>query len=261
MSTTVHFLSGLPRSGSTLLGSLLSQNTRIHVTPTSPLLDLLCLTNENLNSLSNNYTYDRSVDNKLYKSIVNTYYGQFGKPIVIDKHRGWPRNVVPAIECITEHPKIICTYRPISEVITSYLVLIEKQQGNNFVDRDLLSIKQARNTENRAKRLWESYVSDPYNSLVHGLTNHKNNIHLVSYDDLTSRPIETLQKIYDFLHEDYYHHNIHDITNACAEDKDVAWGLAGLHDIRPKLNKISRPPASVLGPYLKSYYDQFNITP
>ena len=35
-SPKIHFLSGLPRSGSTLLGALLRQNPRIHASMTSP---------------------------------------------------------------------------------------------------------------------------------------------------------------------------------------------------------------------------------
>ena len=36
----MHFLSGLPRSGSTVLAALLNQRNDIHVTPTSGLIDI-----------------------------------------------------------------------------------------------------------------------------------------------------------------------------------------------------------------------------
>jgi hypothetical protein len=38
---TLYFLGGLPRSGSTLLGSLLNQHSDIYVSPTSPLGDVV----------------------------------------------------------------------------------------------------------------------------------------------------------------------------------------------------------------------------
>ena len=38
---TFYFLAGLPRSGSTVLASILNQNPEVYVTPTSPMLDLL----------------------------------------------------------------------------------------------------------------------------------------------------------------------------------------------------------------------------
>ena len=37
----IYFLVGLPRSGSTLLANILAQHPRIHVTPTSGVVDML----------------------------------------------------------------------------------------------------------------------------------------------------------------------------------------------------------------------------
>ena len=48
---TLYFLSGLPRSGSTLLGSILSQHSKLQATPTSPLADLLCWIDEGFSKL------------------------------------------------------------------------------------------------------------------------------------------------------------------------------------------------------------------
>lgn len=41
MNKQLSFLGGLPRSGSTVLASLLSQNPELYVSPTSPLLGLM----------------------------------------------------------------------------------------------------------------------------------------------------------------------------------------------------------------------------
>ena len=257
---TIHFLSGLPRSGSTLLGSLLAQNKNVYVTPTSPVLDLLCFTNEAFNRLNNNYTYKETIDVDIYKAIIDTYYGQYTEQVIIDKHRGWPRNVLPAMKCVTPYPKIVCTHRPISEIITSYIVLMNKQKGDNFVDNHLIQKRIPITTEARAKCLWENYISDPYNSLRHGLDNHKGHIHLVSYDEIISSPSDTIYRINSFLDLDTIENNYDNIQNVCAEEKDAAWGLNDLHSIRPMLNKISTHPHDILGPFLSSYYDKFNIS-
>ena len=98
----IFFLSGLARSGSTLLGSILSQNPDIHVTPTSPMLDLLCFTNQALNTVEEQYTYDhKTVSDNIYNGLIESFYKNIDKPIIIDKHRGWPKNVVPASQFIT----------------------------------------------------------------------------------------------------------------------------------------------------------------
>jgi len=262
MKKSIFFLSGLPRSGSTLLGSILGQNSKITVTPTSPLLDLLCLNNEAFSKLNSNYTFNvESVSNDVYGAIIDSYYNQFKTDIVFDKHRGWPRNIIPAKMFVSFNPKIICTVRPISEVITSYikLIIINKQE-DNFVDNTLRSKRLHISTENRAKVLWEEYISDPYQSTMYGIKNYSECLHLVNYDDLVQTPIETMKKIYDFIGlDEYKNYNFNNIDNVCAETKDKAWGLDNLHNIRSKLEKTSTNPKEILGEYLTNYYNKFNI--
>lgn len=258
----LYFLAGLPRAGSTLTGAILSANPSITVTPTSPLLDLLCYTNEAFEKLNEKYTYDsKTVSANVYHGIVNSFFENIQTPIIIDKHRGHPRNVNPLKMFVLPNPKIICTVRPIPDVIASYIKLIEKnKQPDNFVDNDLRNKNMHINTANRAKVLWENYISDPYQSMLFGLKNHRENLHIVEYDRLVKDPVDTLKKIYAFLNLLWYDkHQFSDIHNACAEGKDAAWGLENLHKIRPKLEKQSTPPEEILGPFLTDYYSQYNL--
>ncbi len=257
------FLSGLPRSGSTLLGSILSQHPDIHVTPTSPLSDLLCLIDENFSRLDIQYTYDKEdITYNTYSSLLNNFYNHIQKGHVIDKHRAWPRNVKSLETFLDTEPKIICTNRRISEIIASYILLINKNnQTDNFVDNFLRQANKEITLDNRVEALWKNYVSDPYESTVYGLTHHRKNIHVVNYDDLMNEPQKCLDKIYDFLCLDYYDHNFNDILNTCAEEKDAAWGLDNLHKIRPKLERTSPPPEEIIGKENTNLFDKFNINP
>ena len=103
------------------------------------------------------------------------------------------------------------------------------------------------NNSNRAEYLWRFYVSDPYESLVCGLRNFRENIHLVEYNNLTQNPEQELQKIYEFLEIEPHQHNFSNIVNTCGEQKDNEWGLEKLHDIRPELKRISKSPEEVIG--------------
>jgi hypothetical protein len=51
----LYFLVGLPRSGSTLLASLLNQHPDVFASPTSPLMDLLCQTDRTMTALRQQY--------------------------------------------------------------------------------------------------------------------------------------------------------------------------------------------------------------
>lgn len=257
---TLYFLSGLPRSGSTLLGSILSQHPKLQATPTSPLADLLCWIDEGFSKLDIQYTYDKeSITYNTYSSILENFYNHIEKPCILDKHRGWCKNISSIEKFLNQRPKIIATNRRISEVLASYIILIEKNRTDNFVDAHLRRDGIPITTTNRIECLWKNYVCDPYQSLVYGLHHHSQNIHLVDYNDLMENPQETANKIYKFLEIESYEHDFSNILNTCAEDKDDAWGIDNLHQIRPKLQRTSPSPEEIIGEDSVKLYDRFNI--
>jgi sulfotransferase len=257
---TLYFLSGLPRSGSTLLGSILSQHPKLQSTPTSPLADLLCWIDNGFSKIDLQYTYDKEkIQYNTYNSILENFYNHIEKPCVLDKHRGWCKNVPSIEKFLKQKPKIIATNRRVSEILASYVILIEKNQSDNFVDAHLRREGKEITTDNRIECLWRNYVSDPYESLVYGLQNNSQNIHLVDYNNLTQNSEETIEKIYEFLEIESHSHDFSHILNTCAEDKDYAWGIDNLHKIRSKLQRTSPPPEEVIGEENTKLYDKFNI--
>jgi sulfotransferase len=256
---TVHFLSGLPRTGSTLLGSILAQNPRIHVTPTSPLYSLLVNANEHLNLLNRQYTFDQvAVGNRIYPALVEAVYADIAQPIIFDKHRGWPKHVPSISAYINAAPTIICTVRPIAEIITSYLVLAEADPSN-FIDAHLRTLDQPMTNESRAHLLWSSYLTTSYESLAQGLRTHPEQLLLVEYRDLVCRPAATLARLYEFCGLDSFEHRWTGIENRCAEAKDEAWGLKNLHTIRPTLGMQSTDPRAYLPRAAIEYFEQFDV--
>ena len=256
----LYFLSGLPRSGSTLLGSIISQHSLIQATPTSPLADLLCWIDDGFSKLDLQYTYDKEqITYNTYNSILYNFYNHIEKPYILDKHRAWCKNV-PSIErFLHQKPRIIATTRTIPEVLASYVILIEKNGTDNFVDAHLRREGKPITTDNRIECLWRNYVCDPYQSLVYGLTHHSQNIHLVDYNNLIQDPETELNQIYEFLEIEPHKHDLSSILNTCKEDKDDAWGIENLHNIRPKLQRTSPPAEEIIGEENVKLYDKFNI--
>jgi hypothetical protein len=96
--------------------------------------------------------------------------------------------------------------------------------------------------------------------MVVGIKNYRDFLHIVEYDLLVSRPNLVIDKIYKFLEIQEFIHDFQAIKNCCVEDKDGAWGLEGLHSIRPELEKTSTPANQILGQYLTDFYNQYNLT-
>ena len=258
---TLFFLSGLPRSGSTLLGSILSQHPKLQATPTSPLADLLCWIDEGFSKLDLQYTYDKqNITYNTYNSILENFYNHIEKPCILDKHRGWCKNVPSIEKFLHQTPKIIATNRRISEVLSSYILLIQRNnEGDNFIDAHLRREGKLITTDNRIECLWKNYICDPYESLVYGLQHNPQNIYLVDYNNLMKNPQQQLDKVYEFLGLETHSHNFSDILNTCAEEKDYEWGIENLHKIRPELKRTSPPPEEVIGEENTKLYDKFNI--
>lgn len=258
---TMYFLGGLPRSGSTLLGSLLNQHPDIYVSPTSPLGDVLTDIEKSFNKLDVQFTFDRkNISHNVYSSVLANFYNHIEKSIILDKHRFWGKNLDTVQKFLSNKPKIISTYRPIPEVLTSYISLIEKtKHENNFIDNHLKKDNLEINNFNRSHHIWRYYVSPSYESMVYGLTKYPDWIYMVNYNDLINNPQNVMKEIYNFLEVPNHENNFNNITNACAEQKDEAWGLKDLHTIRPELSKISQDPIDVIGKENVKLYSKFDI--
>lgn len=258
MQKKFYFLGGLPRSGSTLLGSILNQNPEVYVSPTSPLNDLYFRTERNFRELNEQFTYDVDrVSTNFYKKMHHIFYEHIDKPVIIDKHRGWTFNFLQVQKYIDPDPRIICTYRPLAEVIASFIKLANNDP-NNIIDRELRDLDREINNQHRAQHLWNHYVSDTYKYLRYGLENFHKNILIVRYDDLVADPASEVAKVYEFLGMPDHQHTFDNIVNSCPESKDAAWGYQGLHDIRPTISRASADPEELLGEELVDFFRKFD---
>ena len=106
-------MSGLPRSGSTLLTALLNQNPEIHASTNSPLLDTIHYTEEYLLKDSEQYKAHPNPEgaHKVLSSIPENYYCNTPQNIIVDKSRGWANQIECIQDYITKEPKIICPVR------------------------------------------------------------------------------------------------------------------------------------------------------
>ena len=121
---TLHFLSGLPRSGSTVLSSILNQNPEVYVTPTSPMLNVAVKMQEewrNDPTVKANY-YEEQARN-ITKAILPAFWQHRPEPIIIDKGRGWSKNMLTANALFEKKIKVIVVERFLPIVIWIRILL------------------------------------------------------------------------------------------------------------------------------------------
>lgn len=232
MNHNFFFLAGLPRSGSTLLSSILDQNPLIYAGGNSPIAQLMwdirvsCKTKASEQLKANSRT---SFEIDLMASIPDLYYNSVTKPYILDKCRNWTLsgNMKMIKECITPNPKIIVLLRPIQEVLASF-VSLKKNAGAN---KDEL--------ETYTQKLLTA-DSDPILKPIRGIEMAKNadpnNYLFLTYDQLIVYTSATLELIYKFLDLNFYNHNLNNIINNHPED-DSVYKMPTMHEIRPTISR------------------------
>lgn len=255
MNKTFYFISGLPRSGSTLLSSILNQNPRFYSGPSSPVVATM-LTLEN--SLSNDELFlaypkpDQA--REIISSVLPQFYSDRQEPVVFDKNRSWTvrMNYIPGYFDI--EPKVICPVRDTAEILTSFITMLRRNpyQVNgkiNFIDEMLVKNNIPLTDDNRCEFLASpdgilgQSVEGLRKALVEG---YDKSIHLIEYRDLVNNPVETLQKIYEFLGEQPFEHTFDNLENQNHEKDSVVYGLSDMHEVRSELKSISPNPREIL---------------
>ena len=266
MDKIFYFMAGLPRSGSTLLSTILNQNPRFYSGPSSPVLGVMFAIEQNFmgNELYHGYPKPDQV-REIIGSVPHHFYSDIEKPVVFDKNRAWTARV-PFIEgYIGQQAKIIVPVRRVDEILTSILTMIhrnpfqEGQERVNFVDEQLIKTNTPINDYNRCMYLLNSggIVYESLNAIKMGIDeNFRDKMHFVDYNDLVSNPGKTLEDIYDFLGENYYDHELDNLSNKHRENDLNTYGLGDMHEVHSKLEKISPSPESVLPEEILSLYEE-----
>jgi len=254
-SKTFYFMAGLPRSGSTLLSSLLNQNPRFYSGPSSPVVAAMKALEAELSNCELFISYPKPDQaRQMIASVLPQFYTDRDEPVIFDKNRSWTNNVeyIPGYMGIS--PKIICPVRDTAEILTSFISMIKRNPFHvagkvNFIDEMLIKSNIPITDENRCQ-----FLASPNGILgqsVDGLRKvlmegYDKNIHLVEYQDLVKSPGKTLKKLYNFLEEEFFEHDFEKIENVNRELDAQIYGISDMHEVRPTLESISKKPEDVL---------------
>lgn len=257
MAGKFHFISGLPRSGSTMLSAILRQNPRFHAGISSP---VAAFVEGILNQVSVGNEWAAQVDtNKrrtLLKGIFDNYYSDVDREVIFDTNRLWCAKM-PAILDLFPEAKIIATVRNVAWVMDS----IERlYQANPYENTRLFADGAERSTiytrvdalaqRNRLVGLGWSALKEAFYG------NHGESLLVVDYDLLAWRPAEVMPLIYKFLGEEPFEHDF-DHLDFDAPEFDNGLGVQGLHKVRSKVQVV--PRRSLLPPDLFEQYSKLSF--
>lgn len=258
---TYHLISGLPRSGSTLLCNILNQNPKFHATPTSGVLQMLLTIRNNWNKISA-FSAVRNEPAKLrvLRGMLHNFYSDVDQEIIFDKNRGWPGNF-ETIEALLEYkPKMLVTVRDVRDVLASFEQLWRKESRTGQTPQERGFPEEMKTITGRCEVLMRSSqpVGDAYNKMKDALLRgHGENMFFITFESLTKNPEEVMREVYDFLEEPYFEHDFENVEQSTKED-DFFHGFTDLHTIRQQVRPVASYWRDTLGSFAESF-GKFNF--
>lgn len=258
-SKTMHFISGLPRSGSTLLSALLRQNPRFHASMSSPVARLFASLLEQVSAGSEfSSLVTQEQRKRLLTGLFESFYAD--KPdnsVIFDTNRSWSSNMT-ALADLYPQAKVIACVRNVAWIMDS----IERlYRANPYENTRLFCDAIERNTvysrvdtlgmRNRLvgyswSALKEAFYGEQASALL-----------IVEYDLLARAPEKVLPLVYQFIGEPWYEGHDFNQVEFDAPEFDNALGLAGLHKVRQQVAYV--PRQSILPPDLFAQYQNMNF--
>ena len=247
-----YFISGLPRSGSTLLSGILKQNPDFYADIASPVQGLTGNSIDVITSGENNLNITEDQRKNLIYGIFYGYYKHIEKPVIFDSSREWTKRT-PFLKALFPYTKILCLVRDIVSILNSFEVLFNK---NYFYTKQINEKIFSENIFIRIQELFQREIFNYYSFLLEGYAMNPEMIMLIDYDNLCKTPEKTMRKVYEFLERPYYSHDFENVEYS-NENFDKSCKLKDLHTVKKKVEY--NPPRCILPPEIVQKYNEMNM--
>ncbi|WP_059014803.1 sulfotransferase [Mycobacterium sp. M26] len=227
----IHFISGLPRSGSTLLAALLRQNPRFQAGMSGPLAGLFDALLARM-SARNEYSVflDDAKRERILRGLFSSFYADAEADVVFDTNRAWCARM-PAIAQLFPEARVIACVREVSWIVDSIERLVQR---NVFSPSSIFNYSPGGTVYTRANGVVaaDGMVGAPYDALKQACYGEQaDRLLLVQYETLTTDPAKTMRAIYEFVGEPYFDHDFDHVEYDVTEFDSRA-GTPGLHTVR-----------------------------
>jgi sulfotransferase len=246
MNNAIHFISGLPRAGSTLLSALLKQNPKFRAGMTGP-VGTLVEAMQRAMSMSNETSVfiDDTQREALLRKIFETFHGDLpADHVSFDTNRMWCAKLALLAQLFPE-ARVICCVRDVASIVNSIERLVLE---NTLQPSGIFGFEPGGTVYSRAEGLGNGngMVGFAYNALRQAFYGpHSSRLLLVTYETLTRDPQRALSEVYRFLGKPAFKHDFKNIVFD-ADEFDRRLGTPNLHvvgrEVRVNTAKNLLPP-------------------
>jgi sulfotransferase len=236
-----HFISGLPRSGTTLLAAILNQNPRFRAGMTSPLADIMGAVMAEASS-KNDFSFDVSDAQRvaLLRGLVENFYSeQADAAAVFDTSRLWCSRM-QLLDTLFPGVKVIACVRQLAWVLDSMERLVRRQpvSVSKVFRFDTNTTVYSRIEALTDPRGMVGFAYQATKDAFYG-QHAQDHLLMLTYESLVRDPAAAMRAVYRFLGEPWFEHDF-DRIEYRADEFDARVGMPGLHSVRPKVEAAER---------------------
>jgi len=247
-----YFISGLPRSGSTLLSAILRQNPDFYADISSPVQGMLTSAIGHMSTTEASPNITDHQRESVLKGMVDGYYSDVERSVIFDSNRGWTSQT-NLLKAMYPYTRIICCVRDINWILDSFEKISNK---NPYHINALTDEESSPCVHTRSHAMMDinkgGTVIKPWYWLQEGLLANPSMILLVEYNDLTQKPEETMRRVYDFIGKDYYENHDFENVEYSNDPFDLKISTPDLHTVSGRVEYREREtilPQQILDKY------------
>ena len=237
----VSFLSGLPRSGSTVLANIIGMHPDVRATPSSPLCNIVQTMRR---TWSNDQFLKAQLDNDLdlvserlkrtTRATMSAWSDEGDENVVVNKNRGW-LNCIEWLREIDPDFKMIVTIRDLRDIYAS----IEKRHRKTLM-LDFPDNMEHNLIDVRASALFggQGIVGSCLKSIsnIGDVPDILSHLYIWRYEDFIENPQETTDSVFKFLGVDPVAIDFNNLDQTTVES-DSHYNMKFPHNIQSKLVK------------------------
>ena len=242
MQNGLHFISGLPRSGSTLLAGILRQNPKFHAGMSSPVGALF---NQLLNAMGATHEHAIFIEEEqrqdVLRGLFDSYYRKIHpEKLVFDTNRLWCSRMAALASLFPESKVIACVRDPIW-VINSFERLIRKNalMVSRMFPGDANATVFTRVDHLTGKLGTVGFAWNALQEAFYG-EHARGRLILIDYEALTREPEPTMSRLYELLSLPPFGHDFENVSYEGGGEFDHRLGVPGLHTIGQRVEFAPR---------------------
>jgi len=247
MQNGIHFISGLPRSGSTLLAAILRQNPRFHAGMTSPVGAIYMALEGAMSRRNEAAVFIKDSQRRdILKGLFASYYPRSKRKRSCSTPTGCGAPSCRPLRTSSRTRESSAALRDICWIMDSIERLVRK---NRFELSGMFGFEAGHTVYTRINRVATSdgIVGYPLDALREAFSANRHQGWFFSNRGPGAGAGIGHELLYDFIGEPYFPHNFEHVEYE-ADDFDAALGTPGLHVVRGKVQWTERqsvlPPSS-----------------